>query len=212
MWKLFPSSSRLSKCIAPISAGLAMSVVLLSADGLSAQPTLETAVFAGGCFWTMEHAFEAVPGVVRAVSGYAGGREAHPTYEQVSSELTGHLESVEVTYDPARISYAQLVERYWRMIDPTDDGGEACDRAPSYHSAIFVSSMAQQEIVARSEQALLTGPLRGRRIATFVRPAATFWPAESYHQHFADRNPVRYAAYRMGCGRDGVLRALWAGR
>jgi peptide-methionine (S)-S-oxide reductase len=180
---------------------------------VGAQARLETAVFAGGCFWTMEHGFESVPGVVRAVSGYAGGAVANPTYEQVSSETTGHLESVAVTYDPARISYADLVERYWRMIDPTDDGGMACDRGPSYRSAIFVASPEQAEIVRRSEQRLLAGPLRGRRIATMVRPAAPFWPAEAYHQHFAARDPGgRYSAYRIGCGRDAVLTALWAGR
>ncbi len=194
---------------APLAAGLAAA---LAAGSIMAQPRLETAVFAGGCFWTMEHNFEAIPGVVRAVSGYAGGREPHPTYEEVSSERTGHLESVEVTYDPARISYPQLLDRYWRMIDPTDDGGQACDRGPSYHAAIFVSTPEQRQVVERSEAALLAGPLRGSRIATFVRPATPFWPAEAYHQHFAERNPVRYAAYRIGCGRDNILRVVWGGR
>jgi peptide-methionine (S)-S-oxide reductase len=184
----------------------------LGAGAISAQPRLETAVFSGGCFWTMEHGLEAIPGVVRAVSGYAGGNVAHPTYEQVNTETTGHLESVQVTYDPAKITYAQLVDRYWRLIDPTDDGGQACDRAPSYHSAILVSSPAQKQIVERSEAALLAGPLRGKHITTFVRPVTQFWPAEEYHQHFADRNPVRYAAYRVGCGRDTILKALWGGR
>lgn len=186
--------------------------VALGAGALAAQPRLETAVFAGGCFWTMEHGLEAIPGVVRAVSGYAGGTVPHPSYEQVNTETTGHMESVQVTYDPAKISYAQLVDRYWRLIDPTDDGGQACDRGASYHSAIFVSSPTQKQIVERSEAGLLAGPLHGKHIATFVRPATQFWPAEEYHQHFADRNPVRYAAYRVGCGRDDVLKALWAGR
>lgn len=187
-------------------------VAFLAAGAITAQPRLETAVFAGGCFWTMEHGFEGVPGVVKAVSGYAGGREANPTYEQVSSETTGHLESVQVTYDASRISYAQLVERYWRLIDPTDDGGQACDRGPSYHSAIFVATPEQRRIVEQSEARLLAGPLRGKTIATQVRPAGAFWPAEAYHQHFADRNPVRYGAYRVGCGRDRILSALWGGR
>ncbi len=192
--------------------GLAAAAMLFGAGVLNAQPRLETAVFAGGCFWTMEHGLEEIPGVVRAISGYAGGRVQHPTYEQVTSETTGHLESVQVTYDPARISYAQLVDRYWRLIDPTDDGGMACDRGASYHSAIFVQTPEQRQIVERSEAQLLAGPLRGKRIATQLRPAAPFWPAEAYHQHFAERNPVRYAAYRIGCGRDGVLKALWGGR
>jgi peptide-methionine (S)-S-oxide reductase len=196
----------------PLLALVAGGAFVLSAGALTAQPRLETAVFAGGCFWTMEHGLEAIPGVVKAVSGYAGGREPHPTYEQVSSETTGHLESVQVTYDPARISYAQLVDRYWRLIDPTDDGGQACDRGPSYHSAIFVATPEQRRVVEQSEAQLLAGPLRGKHIATRVLPASAFWPAEAYHQHFADRNPVRYGAYRIGCGRDGVLRAIWAGR
>lgn len=194
---------------------LAASVAALVAmfSSVSAQSRLETAVFAGGCFWTMEHSFEDVPGVVRAVSGYAGGAQPNPSYEQVSSETTGHLEAVSVTYDPGRISYAALVERYWRMIDPTDDGGMACDRGSSYHSAIFVASSEQRAIVAQSEDRLRAGPLRGHPIATYIRPAARFWPAEAYHQHFATRDPGgRYSAYRAGCGRDAVLRALWAGR
>jgi len=204
-----PSTKLISRWAVATALGGA---VALATGALSAQPRLETAVFAGGCFWTMEHSFEAVPGVVKAVAGYAGGREENPTYDQVSSETTGHLESVQVTYDPVRISYAQLVERYWRMIDPTDDGGQACDRGPSYHSAIFVANPTQRGIVEHSEAALLAGPLRGKRIATQVRPAGAFWPAEAYHQHFADRNPVRYGAYKVGCGRDQALSGLWAGR
>jgi peptide-methionine (S)-S-oxide reductase len=137
---------------------------------------------------------------------------AHPTYEDVTSETSGHLESVQVTYDPARISYAQLVDRYWRLIDPTDDGGQACDRGSSYHSAIFVGSPQEQAVAEQSRAAITAGPLRGKRVATFIRPAMTFWPAEAYHQHYADRNPIQYGAYRVGCGRDGVLRALWQGR
>jgi len=199
---------RVRRLCAWLSIPAALAALL--AGPLFAQPRLETALFAGGCFWTMEHDFEAVPGVVRATSGYSGGREPHPTYEDVSSERTGHLETVQVLYDPARISYAQLLERYWRMIDPTDDGGQACDRGASYHSAVFVASDAQRRIVAQSEAALLAGPLRGGRIATYVRPAGSFWPAEDYHQHFADRNPGRYGAYRVGCGRDNVLRVIWA--
>jgi peptide-methionine (S)-S-oxide reductase len=193
----------------------AVSIVVgsaLAAGGVIAEPRLQSALFAGGCFWTMEHAFEAVPGVIKATSGYSGGRDPNPTYEAVSSERTGHLETVQVVFDPARISYAELLERYWRMIDPTDDGGQACDRGPSYHSAIFVANDDQKRIVAQSEAALLAGPLKGAHIATYVRPAGTFWPAESYHQHFADKTPASYCAYRIGCGRDRILRVVWAGR
>ncbi len=185
---------------------------LLTAGSASAAPQLETAVFAGGCFWTMEHGLETIPGVVNAVSGYAGGREPHPTYEEVSTERTGYLESVQVTFDPSRISYAQLLDRYWRLTDPTDGGGQACDRGSSYRPAIFVNSPEQFRIAERSKAALATGPLRGRLIATAIRPAMPFWPAEAYHQHYAERNPLAYGAYRIGCGRDGVLKALWGGR
>jgi peptide-methionine (S)-S-oxide reductase len=192
-----------------VAGGLALT---LGATPLGAAPALQTAVFAGGCFWTMEHGLEGIPGVVKAVAGYAGGTAPHPTYEQVSSETTGYLESVQVTYDPAKISYAQLVDRYWRLIDPTDDGGQACDRGPSYHSAIFAASPEQRAAAERSKAAISAGPLHGKPVATFIRPAATFWPAEGYHQHYADRNPLQYGAYRVGCGRDTVLKALWGAR
>jgi len=175
-----------------------------------ARGPLQVAVFAGGCFWTMEHGLEDIPGVVSAVSGYTGGHTAHPTYEDVSSERTGHLEAVRVTFDPSKITYAQLVDRYWRLIDPTDDGGQACDRGPSYHSAIFVSSPEQRRIAEASRAAIDTGKLRGH-IVVPIRDAVPFWPAEDYHQHFTQKEPMRYQAYRVGCGRDEILRQIWGG-
>ena len=175
-----------------------------------AQPKLETAVFAGGCFWTMEHGLETIPGVVKAVSGYTGGKLAHPTYADVTTETTGHYEAVQVTYDPSKISYRQLTDRYWRLIDPTDDGGQACDRGPSYHSAIFVASPEQRQAVEASLAAINTGKLKGH-IVTRILPAQTFWPAEEYHQQFTIKNPVRYGAYRIGCGRDAILKSIWGG-
>lgn len=173
-----------------------------------AQQHLETAVFAGGCFWTMEHGLETIPGVVKAVSGFSGGHVAHPSYEDVTTETTGHLEAVQVTFDPAKISYRQLVDKYWRLIDPTDDGGQACDRGPSYHSAVFVASPEQKRDAEASLAAINTGKLRGH-IVTPIRPAAPFWPAEAYHQQFTQKNPAHYAAYRIGCGRDAVLKSIW---
>jgi peptide-methionine (S)-S-oxide reductase len=193
---------RLFTAVAALTAACAL------AGGAAAQGRLETAVFAGGCFWSMEHDMEAVPGVVQVAAGYAGGRVAHPSYEQVSSETTGHLESVKVTFDPTRIGYAALVERYWHMIDPTDDGGAFCDRGPSYHSAIFVSGADQRRIAEASRAALAQGPLKGR-IVTPIREAAPFWPAEAYHQRYAARHPVEYAAYRAGCGKDRRIRQIW---
>jgi peptide-methionine (S)-S-oxide reductase len=140
--------------------------------------------------------------------GYAGGRVDHPTYAQVSSETTGHLESVKVTFDPDQISYADLVERYWRRIDPTDDGGAFCDRGPSYHSAIFVQTADQRRIAEASKAALDGGRFKGR-VVTEIRDAAPFWPAEAYHQHYADKNPLAYQLYRTGCGKDRRLKQLW---
>ena len=188
----------------------ALALALAALPALAA-PRTETAVFAGGCFWTMEKGLEHVPGVLDAQSGYAGGRTARPSYEDVNTETTGHLEAVRVTFDPARISYRQLVDRYWRMIDPTQADGQACDIAPSYHSAIFVSSPAQRQAAEASKAAIDTGPLKGR-IATQIRDAAPFWPAEGYHQNYAQLHPAQYARYAEGCGRDRRLKAVWAGR
>ena len=192
---------------------LVLSVILsLFAIGLAApamaRGPLQVAIFAGGCFWTMEHGLETIPGVVDAVSGYTGGREPHPTYDEVSSERTGHVEAVRVTFDPAKITYAQLVDRYWRLIDPTDGDGQACDHGPSYHAAIFVTSPEQRRIAEASRAAIDTGKLRGR-IVTPIRDATVFWPAEDYHQHFTQKEPMRYQAYRIGCGRDALLQQIW---
>ena len=190
-----------------IAAALAAACLSLAAAPLG-QRKLETAIFAGGCFWTMEHGLETLPGVVKAVSGFTGGHVANPSYADVTTETTGHVEAVEVTYDPSQISYRQLVDHYWRLIDPTDDGGQACDRGPSYHSAIFVASDEQKRDALASLAAINSGKLKGH-IVTPIRPAVTFWPAEGYHQHFAERNPARYGLYRVGCGRDRILATIW---
>lgn len=166
-----------------------------------------TAVFAGGCFWSIEAAFEAVPGVVEATSGFAGGRTASPTYAQVVAGGTGHLEAVRVTYDPARVSYRQLVDRFWRVIDPTDAGGQFCDRGPSYATAVFVA--AGQRADAEASRAAAARALGGARIVTPVRDAVRFWPAGAEHQDFARRHPDRYARYVQGCRRRERLAAVW---
>ena len=188
-------------------AGLFLSLVAVSAQ--STTPALQTALFAGGCFWTMEHGMEVIPGVTNVVSGYSGGREQNPTYDQVSSETTGHRETVQVTFDPSRISYAQLVQRYFRMTDPTQANGQACDHGPSYTPAIFVTP--QQRPVAEAGKAEV-GRILQRPIVTAILPAGRFWPAEANHQDFARRNALHYNAYRIGCGRDRQLQALWRGR
>jgi len=170
---------------------------------------LETAVFAGGCFWSTEANFEHMPGVVSAVSGFSGGRVANPSYEQVVRGGTGHLEAVQVVFDPARISYRRLVDRFWRTIDPTDAQGQFCDRGASYRTAVFAT--AAQRPAAEASRAAAVAALPGRRFVTPVLDAARFWPAEAYHQDFARRNPARYAGYSRFCRRAARLRAVWGG-
>jgi peptide-methionine (S)-S-oxide reductase len=167
----------------------------------------QTALFAGGCFWSAESDIEHVPGVIEAVSGFAGGRVANPSYEQVVRGGTGHVEAVRVTFDPARISYAQLVRRFLRTIDPTDAGGQFCDRGDNYRTAIFALDAGQRrEAEAAREEA---NRQLGGRVVTPVRAAARFYPAEAYHQDYARRNPGPYQRYRRGCGKDARIRAVW---
>jgi peptide-methionine (S)-S-oxide reductase len=167
----------------------------------------EVAVFAGGCFWSTEANFEHMPGVVSAVSGFAGGAGSAPTYEQVVRGGTGHLEAVQVTFDPARITYRQLVDRFWRTIDPTDPDGQFCDQGPSYATAVFVT--AAQKPAADASRRAAAARIGAARFVTPVRDAARFWPAEAYHQDFARLNPERYAGYTRFCGRAARLRAVW---
>jgi peptide-methionine (S)-S-oxide reductase len=168
---------------------------------------IETAAFAGGCFWCTESDLEHIPGVIDAVSGYTGGRTTNPTYESVSAGGTGHYEAVRVRFDRARISYAGLVRRFLRTVDPTDPGGQFCDRGESYRTAIFVLTEAQR----RSAEAALAEANRtlNGRIVTPILPLVRFTHAEAYHQDYARRNPIRYNFYRSRCGRDDRLREVW---
>ena len=174
----------------------------------AAQAARATAIFAGGCFWCTEADFEKLPGVISAVSGYTGGRVAAPTYEQVSGGGTGHTEAVKVTYDPARVSYAQLVEYFWRTIDPTVRNRQFCDHGDQYRTAIFPASDEENRIVLASRDALLRAG-KVPVIHTQVVRAGRFWPAEGYHQDYAKKNPVRYRFYRLNCGRDERLEEIW---
>ena len=167
----------------------------------------EVAVFAGGCFWSVEANFERIPGVVSAVSGFAGGLTANPTYDQVVRGGSGHLEAVQVTFDPARISYRQLVDRFWTTIDPTDAEGQFCDRGASYGTAVFATPA--QRPAAEASRRAAAARLAGRPFVTPIREGARFWPAEAYHQDFARRNPERYAGYSRFCRRSARLRAVW---
>ena len=172
-------------------------------------PGLAQAVFAGGCFWCVESDFEQVPGVVDAVSGYTGGREANPTYRQVSGGSTGHLESVQVYYNSEILSYADLLEAYWRMIDPTDPGGQFADRGQQYSTAIFYASEEEKQLAEDSRARLAESGRYDKPVVTAIRPAQEFFEAEDYHQNYYDRNPVRYGFYRHNSGRDRYLEKTW---
>ena len=197
------------------SAGLALGALWLLGPYLparaSAPPpaTLARATFAGGCFWCVEESLKEIPGVVSVVSGYAGGRVRNPTYEQVSEGTTGHAESVQLTYDPARLSYERLVEIYWRNVDPTDPGGQFCDRGNQYRTAIFYEGEAQKRAAEESKRALEESGRLKKPIVTAIVPLETFYPAEDYHQDFCRKNPLRYTTYRAACGRDRRLAELW---
>lgn len=168
----------------------------------------QQAVFAGGCFWCMEHDMQAIPGVTEVMSGYTGGKERNPTYEQVSSERTGHYESVRVTFDPNVITYDQLLARYWKLVDPTDDEGQFCDRGPSYRPAIFVTPDQRASAEASKRKIVASGKVNGTVIVPIL-PLGEFWPAEEYHRDYSKRNKAAYDEYRQGCGRDQVLRQVW---
>lgn len=172
-------------------------------------PGAQTAVFAGGCFWSAEKAFEHVPGVTSVVSGFTGGTVANPTYAQVVAGGTGHQEAVRVTFDPRRVSYRALVDRFWRTIDPTDPNGVFCDQGPSYRTAVFAT--AEQRATADASRQAAERAL-GRRFVTPVRAVARFWTAGAEHQDYAERHPVQYEAYRVGCGRTPALRRVWGTR
>lgn len=167
------------------------------------------ATFAGGCFWTMEHAFDDVPGVLAAVSGYEGGHVANPSYEQVSTGSTGHVETVEVRFDPRKVSYAQLLDIYFHRIDPTQVGGQACDHGDEYRSVVFVHDPVQLRQVQAYMRVLKKSGLFHAPLAVQLRAAGPFYPAEAYHQQFTKKNPQYYERYRVGCGRDRRLQAVW---
>lgn len=171
-----------------------------------AQTALQTAIFAGGCFWSEEKAFDDVPGVRSAVSGFVGGHTANPTYEQVVRGGTGHMEAVQVIFDPRVVSYRTLVDRYWRTIDPTDPNGQFCDQGPSYRSAVFATAAQRADAVASRDAAMRV--LR-KSFTTPVVGAQRFWPAGEEHQNYAKRHAASYQAYRIGCRRPERLRAIW---
>lgn len=165
---------------------------------------VQEAVFAGGCFWCMEHDMGAIPGVISVTSGYTGGRNQNPTYEN----HPGHYEAVLVRFDANTISYTQLLDRYWPLTDPTDLGGQFCDRGSSYRPAIFVTP-EQRPLAEASKRRVIESRRVNGEVRTPIVNRAQFWEAEDYHRDYAARNPERYARYRQGCGRDARLRQIW---
>lgn len=182
-----------------------------AAKPATAAPIAKTqvATFAMGCFWCGETGFEEQPGVVNVVSGYTGGAEQHPTYEQVSSHQTGHYEAVQVTFDPAQTSYEKLLDLFWHSVDPTQADGQFCDIGKQYRSAIFVHDEAQRRAALASKQKLEASGVLKKPIVTQILPSSRFWLAEEYHQGFCRKQPERYRSYRQGCGRDKRLAQIW---
>jgi peptide-methionine (S)-S-oxide reductase len=167
------------------------------------------AIFAGGCFWCMQPPFDALPGVLSTTAGYTGGSLVNPSYEQVSSGGTGHREAVQVEFDPKRVSYAQLLDVFWHNVDPTDSGGQFCDRGGQYTTAIFASGQEQLAEATAAKEKLDASHRLPQPVVTSILPAGPFYPAEDYHQKYYQKNPLRYKVYRAGCGRDHVLEQLW---
>ncbi len=173
--------------------------------------THELATFAGGCFWCMVKPFDQWPGVLKVVSGYTGGELPNPTYEQVCTDRTGHFEAVQITFDPAIISYQEILTVFWQSIDPTDAGGQFGDRGSSYKTAIFYHNAEQQALAEQTKKELQeNGPFGGRLIVTPILPAKPFYPAEAYHQDYYRKNPQHYQRYRVGSGRASFLEKHWA--
>lgn len=187
--------------------------LMLSLVNASDQPAVDdgpaVATFAGGCFWCTESDFEKIEGVNKVISGYTGGSLKNPNYSQVSSGRTQHIESVQVHYDPEVINYDQLLNAFWKMVNPTDDGGQFVDRGYQYSTAIFVHDPKQQQAAEASLKALSESGRYDKPLVTPIRQADTFYPAEEYHQNFYKKSPVRYRLYRWNSGRDQYLKKVW---
>lgn len=168
----------------------------------------EEAIFAGGCFWCVEHDFDQVKGVISTTSGYTGGHKVNPTYEEVSSGVTGHLEAVKVIYDPQEVSYQKLLDFYWHNIDPTRNDGQFCDTGKQYRPVIFYTNESQRKLAEEYKQKMIDeGKIKP--ILVEILPAQSFYPAEEYHQKYYKKNPIRYNFYRFTCGRDKRLKEIW---
>ncbi len=174
-----------------------------------AHAKVDSIIVAGGCFWCVESDFEKHKGVISAVSGYIGGHVANPTYEQVSSKKTGHYEAVKINFEDTKVSARELLDYFWKTVDPTDATGQFCDKGSPYYTGVFYQNESQKQIFNQSKQAIVASKPFSDPIVTQVMPAKVFYPAEQYHQDYYKRNPVRYNYYRWGCGRDKRIETLW---
>lgn len=194
-----------------ISMVILTGIISMLAFSLSEAIPLEKATFAGGCFWCMVPPFEKIDGVKLVVSGYTGGYKDNPTYEEVSAGKTGHVEAVQITYDPSKVSYEKLLDVFWRQVDPTDIGGQFVDRGSQYRSVIFFNTPAQKALAEKSKAELQKSGRFKKSIVTEILPAGKFYPAEEYHQDYYKKNPLRYKFYRFNSGRDQFLKKVWGG-
>ena len=192
-----------------ICALMGLSVIIIASTNVMAATNLEKATFAGGCFWCMEHPFDEIPGVVSVTSGYTGGHKKNPTYEEVSAGGSGHAESVQIVYDPSKVTYERLLNVFWHNIDPTAKDRQFCDSGYQYRSAIFYHNDKQHRLALQSKALLEKNKTFKEPVVTEVVQAIEFYPAENYHQHYYKKNPIRYKYYRSGCGRDQKLKELW---
>ncbi len=187
-----------------------MMLVIPTSNALSSDVKYDLATFAGGCFWCLQPPFEKVNGVIEVIAGYTGGHKENPTYEEVSSGTTGHVEAIQVKFDPSKVTYSQLLDVFWRQIDPTDSGGQFVDRGSQYRSVIFYHSEEQKMLAEQSKQALEKSGRFDKPIATEIIKATKFYKAEEYHQDYYKKNPIRYKFYRFNSGRDQFLKKEWA--
>ena len=199
--------TRSSRLVVAFTIALSAAFVAPGTSQPATTPRTETATFAAGCFWCAEEAFEKVDGVISATSGFTAGHTPNPTYEQVSSGGTGHTEAVQVTYDPAKVSYETLLKTFWHNVDAVDAGGQFCDRGSQYRSGIYVHSPAQQQQAEESKTQIAAQ--LGKSVATEIVAVGPFYKAEDYHQDYYKKNPARYKFYKWNCGRAQRLEALW---
>jgi peptide-methionine (S)-S-oxide reductase len=209
MYPSFANPLRSSLQLGALIIGLLGGSHFAAAAEASSTDNSAVAVFAGGCFWCTESDFDKVAGVISTTSGYIGGQLKNPSYQAVSSGKSGHIEAVQVRFDPSKTSYGKLLQAYWPTIDPLNASGQFCDSGTQYLSAIFYNSPEQQQLAKASKAALAASGRLAAPIVTQILPASTFYPAEDYHQDYHSKNPLRYNYYRRGCGRDARLEKLW---